>query len=330
MSKLNDDLNQILKDKLNFRMDNGKKAILIVFGVILVIWLLTGIYIVAPDEQGVVLRFGKYNRTTKSGPHFRIPYPFEQVFTPKVSEIRRIELGFRMIHPGPPARYRDVPEEAFMLTGDENIVGLDFIVQYKIKNANHYLFKVNDIPGTIRDVAEAAMRAVIGKHKIDEALTSGKFMIQEETKTIIQEIVDIYEMGVTVITVQLQDVQPPDEVVAAFKEVASAREDRSKLINEAQGYRNDIIPKARGEAEKELQLAEGYKQKRIKDAEGDIARFNQILKEYKKSPAVTRKRLYIEAMQEILPRMKKYVVQSDGKSNLINLLQLQNNQGGQK
>ncbi len=308
------------KIKFNF----GSKMISIVFGIIVIIWLISGFYIVSPDEQGVVLRFGKYVSTTNPGPHFHIPYPFETVYTPKVTEVKRLEVGFRMISPGPPARYIDVPKEAFMLTGDENIVGIDFIVQYKIRSAKDYLFNVKDVEGTLRDIAEASMRAVIGTHHIDEVLTSGKFIIQKETKEMMQEISDLYNMGVLILNVQLQDVQPPDEVIAAFKDVASAREDKSKLINQAEGYRNDIIPKARGLAEKIIKEAEAYREQRIKRATGETSRFLEILKEYNKAPEITRKRLYIETMEDILPKIKKYIIDSDKKSNLLNILQLDN------
>jgi len=297
-----------------------------IFGIVLVLvialYLASGIFVVAPDEQGVIRRFGKFVRIESPGLNYHLPYPIETVVTPAVTQVKRVEIGFRTIAVGPPTRYRQIPAEALMLTGDENIVSAEAIVQYKIKDPVSYLFNIIMPEETVKNAAEAALRQVIGERKIDEALTIGKYEIQEETKNTLQTLLDSYGSGILVVAVQLQDVNPPVEVQAAFKDVASAKEDKSKYINQAQGYKNDIIPKARGEAVKMTKEAEGYKIERIKKAEGDIAKFNSILTEYKKGESITQARLYLEAMEEILPNMNKIIVGLDENQPLINLLPL--------
>jgi len=299
--------------KIKFSKKIGKLLILL----IVILYLASGIYIVQPNEQGVIRRFGKFTRIDSPGLHYHLPFPFETAVTPSVTEVKRIEIGFRTARGG----YLEVPEEALMLTGDENIVSAESIVQYRIKNAADYLFNIIDPELTVRNAAEAALRQVIGSRKIDDALTEGKYEIQEETKLLIQEILDEYQSGILVIAVQLQDVNPPEEVSAAFKDVASAKEDKSKFINEAEGYRNDVIPKARGEAAKIVKEAEGYKIERVRKAEGDVAKFNQILAEYQNGKEVTRNRLYIETMESVLPHMKKYILE-EKENNILKILPL--------
>jgi len=311
------DFSKLNLDKL------GKKAYKIIILIVAGIWMLTGIYTVGPDELGVIRRFGEKVRISSPGISYHIPFPFEKVDTPKVTEVRRVEIGFRTIDFGPPARYRQVPLESLMLTGDENIIDCDLIVQYKIKDPAQYLFNVKEIEATVRSASEAALREVIGKHNIDEALTTGKFEIQEDTKLLLQKVLDRYEAGLLVANVQLQDVHPPEEVVDAFKDVASAKEDKNKLINQAEGYRNDIIPKARGEAEQALRTAEGYKEERIKRSQGDAQKFLEVFKEYQSARDVTEKRMYIETMEKILPGVEKYIIQIDEQGNLFNVLPLQ-------
>ena len=298
-----------------------------IVGIALVIWLLTGIYVVGPDEVGVVRTFGKFTRIAQSGLNYHLPYPIEVVDTPKVMEVKRIEIGFRSVGKN---QFRTVENESLMLTGDENIVDAELIVQYKIKNAADYLFNFVRPVVTVREASEATLRTVIGRHNIDQALTMGKLQIQEESKELLQSILDKYKTGIQVVAVQLQDVSPPKQVIAAFKDVASAKEDKNRMINQAEGYRNDIIPKARGEAEALIRAAEGYREARIKRAEGDVARFKAILKEYRKAKDITRKRMYLETMEEILPGIQKYIVPKGKDSNLLNLLNLTNEKGGQQ
>ena len=293
-------------------------------GIAVVIWLLLGLYSVGPDEVGVVQRFGEYNRVVGSGLNYHFPYPIETAQTPKVTEVKRIEIGFRTVGKN---QYRTIEQESLMLTGDENIVDAELIVQYKIKDPIDYLFNFIGPELTLREASEASLRTVIGRHNIDEALTSGKLMIQEETKELLQITLDKYETGVIVVAVQLQDVSPPKQVIDAFKDVASAKEDKNRMINEAEGYRNDVIPKARGEAQAMIRKAEGFRESRIKRAEGDVAKFKAIVKEYNKAKDVTKERLYLEAMEEILPGIDKYIVPNGEDGNLLNLLNLNGMKG---
>ena len=300
----------------------SKTILSIILVLVIALYLASGIFVVAPEEQGVVRRFGKFIRIESPGLNYHLPYPIETVVTPAVTRVKRVEIGFRTISPGPPARYQKFPAEALMLTGDENIVSAEAIIQYKIKDPVSYLFNIILPEETVKSAAEAALRQVIGERKIDEALTIGKYEIQEETKKLLQDLLDSYESGIFVVAVQLQDVNPPKEVQDAFKDVASAKEDKSKYINEAQGYKNDLIPKARGEAVKMTKEAEGYKIERIRKAEGDVAKFNSILTEYKKGEYITQARIYLETMEEILPNMNKVIVDLKENQSLINLLPL--------
>ena len=270
------------------------------------LWLLSGIFIVAPDERGIVLRFGRVVREAGSGPGYHLPWPIEEVLKPSVTRIRKEEFGFRTVSIGPPARYSDEDSEALMVTGDENIVKLQVIVQYRIKQdangAADFLFHVRDPEKTVRDAAEAAMREVIGRNEIDKALTEGKERIQNDAQALLQGILDRYGAGIEVATVKLQDVDPPDQVADAFKDVISAQQDKERLINESRGYANDVVPKARGQAAQLLNEAEGYAQAKVNEAEGAAARFISLHDEYAKATDVTRTRLYLEAMEEVLGR----------------------------
>jgi len=294
--------------------------------ILLLLWLLSGIYIVGPDEQGVVRRFGKVVRITEPGPHYRLPRPIEKVDKPKIQQVRRIEIGFETVSPGPPARYQFHTEESLMLTGDEQIIDAQVIVQYKIKDAADYLFNVRNLEGsqgTIKDAAEVALRQVVGQRPIDDVLIEEKLQVEIDIRTLLQEIVDGYESGVRITEVKLQTVQPPKEVAAASSDVVSAKEDKEKLIQEAQGYQEDIIPKARGEARSIVLEAEGYKEEKIKRAHGDVAKFLAVLKEYEKAKDVTRKRLYLETMEQVLPAIKKFIIDSETGDGLLKLLPLE-------
>jgi membrane protease subunit HflK len=236
--------------------------------------------------------------------------------------VQRFEFGFRTVLPGPPPQYKTAPEEALMLTGDENIVDLRFIVQVKIKNPTDYLFKVADPAKTIRDAAEATLCAIMGKSNIDEAMTHGRFDIQNDARKTLQEILDSYESGLQVSTVQLLAVQPPEPVGDAFKEVISAREEKNKAVSEAESYRSDILPAGRGQAVRIQREAEAYKEEKIKRAQGETARFLALLNEYHKAKDITRKRLYLETMEEIVSKSRKLVIDSD-KQGILPLLPLQ-------
>ncbi|HJM34702.1 MAG: FtsH protease activity modulator HflK [Candidatus Marinimicrobia bacterium] len=302
-------------------------GILPLLGLAVAFWLLTGIYMVGPDEVGVIRTFGAYTHQTQPGLNWHYPYPIQTVKTPKVTEVKRIEIGFRTTRNG---QYRTVEKESLMLTGDENIVDAELIVQYRIKEPENYLFKIVEPELTVREASEASLRTIVGMNNIDETLTTGKFRIQEEAKKQIQAILDKYESGIQVVAAQLQDVSPPKQVIAAFKDVASAKEDKNRLINQAEGYRNDVIPKARGEAEAMIRGAEGFKESRIKRAEGDVAKFNTVLKEYRKAKDITRERLYLETMEKVLPGVEKVIVPDKDSGNMLNLLNLTTSKGGEK
>jgi modulator of FtsH protease HflK len=304
------------KDQLTHLVPGrGFKSIIYIVLAVLALW--QSVFIVAPDEQGLVKRFGEIVREVDPGPHFKIPF-VESVDTPKVEKLHRAQVGFRTDR----GRTQFVPREALMLTGDMNIVSLEFIVQYKIKDAKNYLYKVADVESTIHNAAEAAMREIIGKHKIDEALTVGKAEIQQESQILLQGILDQYLAGVQVAQIQLQDVNPPDAVAAAFKDVASAKEDREKLINQSHGYRNDLIPRAKGEAAQGINQAKGHAQARIARAEGEANYFLQTLKEYKLAKDVISKRVYIETMEEVMAHTEKIILDSNAGGNVLPFLPL--------
>lgn len=289
---------------------------LYIVAAIAVIWLLTGIYIVRPGQMGVVRRFGKMIVTTGPGPHYHLPAPFEQVNVVKVEEIRSMELGFRTVHPGPPARIKSYPVESLMITGDENLVNIRVVIQYRISDPPNYLFKVWDPEGgadrrTLMDAAETALRGVAGSMIIDEVLTVGRAKVQDDTRVHLQQLMDLYETGLLITAVKLQAVDPPEQVQAAFKDVVSAKEDRERIINEAQAYKEDLLPKARGEAEQMIRGAEAYKEARVREAQGKAARFLSMLKEYRVAKEVTRRRLYLETMQEVLGKVNKIVISKE-------------------
>ncbi|MDH5751393.1 MAG: FtsH protease activity modulator HflK [Deltaproteobacteria bacterium] len=289
----------------------------LVGALLLLVWGISGIFIVSPREQAAVLRFGKLVRVVGPGPNYHLPYPIEEVMKERVTEVKRLEMGFRTINAGPPAQYRDVPRESLMLTGDESIVGVEFIVQYIISDLEKYLFNVLDVHDTVRMVAESAMREVVGQNEIDTVLTEGKAGIEVATKELIDGILKSYEIGVSVQNVKLQDVQPPDSVAEAFKSVASAREERARLINEAEGYRNDLLPRAQGEAEQMINQARSYKLERVNTSRGETKRFLKLLQEYRKAPGVTRERIRIETMEHVLPGATKMIVDPRVGKNLF-------------
>ncbi|MFQ5894663.1 MAG: FtsH protease activity modulator HflK [Nitrospinota bacterium] len=305
-----------------FRLPNVRLPAGIIVLLVVLLWLAMGIYIVGPDERGVVLRFGKHVRTTMPGLNYHWPFPIARAYTPKVTEVKRAEVGFRTIDIGPPARYRDMQEESLMLTGDENIVDMDLIVQYRIQDPVKYLFRIRNPDRTVRVATEAAVRQIVGSKPINDALTGGKFVIQQETKRLLQSILDRYESGLQVVAVQLQDVHPPKPVSQAFKDVASALEDKERTIREADAYRNQILPETRGRVAQILNQAGAYREEKRRRAQGDAARFNVMLAEYQKAEDITRKRLYLETMEEILPGMEKIILQSGPSGGVIPLLPL--------
>ncbi|NLY06557.1 FtsH protease activity modulator HflK [Candidatus Sordicultor fermentans] len=282
----------------------------LVIVIVIAIYFLTGIYVVGPDEVGMVRTLGKFSRQVPPGLHYHLPYPFQTVVKPKVTELRRIEIGFRTLYPGAPPHHQLFPEESLMLTGDENIVDCQYIVQYRISDPYAYLFLIRDAENAVRNAAEAAMREVVGKKGIDEVLTVGRSDVQQEARSLTQEILDSYQSGIDVVAVQLQDVQPPQEVAAAFRDVASAREDRARFINQAQAYRNQVVPQARGEAAKILEEAQAFQATVIKEAEGEAARFLRVLSEYQLNPDISRERIFLETMETVWPQVNKFIFDS--------------------
>jgi len=288
---------------------SGRKPI--IFGLILLValWAFSGLYRVLPDEQGVVLRFGKFVSTTQPGLNYHIPYPIETVLTPKVTKVNRIDVGFRSASDsGRSSGIGDVPEESLMLTGDENIVNIDFSVFWVIKDAGKFLFKIQSPIETVKAAAETAMREVIAKSQLQPILTEGRSSIEIETQEIIQGILDEYESGIQVTQVQTQKADPPDQVIDAFRDVQAARADMERSKNEAEGYANDVIPRARGDAAKILQEAEAYKQQVVAAAEGEASRFIAIYNEYAKAKKVTQERMYLETMEKVLADINKVII----------------------
>ena len=292
-----------------------KRLSVIITSVFVVLAILSSIYTIDPGEVGVVQRFGKLSSYSDPGLHFKIPF-VDSLTKVNVEKVRRVEIGFRSER----ARM-NVLQESLMITKDENIVDAQAIIQWKIKDPGHFLFRVANSELTIKNTAEVALRSVIGVTKIDDALTTGREEIQVRTKEFLQELLDSYTSGVQITDVKLQIVDPPEEVKDAFNEVVRAKEDKERLINEAKAFFEDVIPKARGEAEKMIREAEAYREQRISTAQGDTSRFNQIYSEYKKDKDVTWTRIYLEKLESILQRPKK-VIGTDSSSGAINLLPL--------
>ncbi len=281
-----------------------------------VLWGLSGFYIVDEGTRGVVTRFGKYIETTQSGLNWHIPAPVEQVEIIDVKKQRFIEVGYRS---GGRQGMGSVPREALMLTKDENIIDVRLAVQYQVKDAKDFAFNVFNPAATLKQVTESVERGVIGQNTMDFVLTEGRSEIVSEIKKEIQNIMDSYKAGILVTSVNLQDAQPPEQVQGAFEDAIKAREDKQRLINEAEAYSNDVVPKARGAASRLVQEAEGYKAKVIARATGEVSRFDQLLGEYKKAPQVTRQRMYIETMENMLGNTPTIMVDVKGSNNLLYL-----------
>ena len=285
--------------------------------VALAIWLVTGFYIVNQGERGVVLRFGKKAEITEAGLRWHMPFPIEMVEKVNVEKVSTIEIGYRS-NPRSGGKSK-VPKEALMLTEDENIIDIEFAVQYKIKDAADFLFNVRDPESTIGQATESAVREVVGKSTLDFALTEGRDQVSRNARELLQQILDRYKTGVHIVTVETQKAQPPDEVKPAFDDAVKAREDEQRLINEAEAYANDVIPRARGGAARLIQEAEGYKASVIARADGDTRRFSQIANEYVKAPSVTRERLYLETMEQVLSSTTTIFIDQKVGNNLIYL-----------
>ncbi|MDH3343113.1 MAG: FtsH protease activity modulator HflK, partial [Gammaproteobacteria bacterium] len=297
----------------------GKVGLGVIVGGALFLWGLTGIYIVDEGKRGVELVFGKYSETTQPGPHWHMPSPIATVEIVDVSQIRNVEIGYRSGAGGGDTSKRSVLNEAMMLTQDENIVDVNFAVQYRIKEARDYLFNMRSPDETLREATESAVREIVGKSKMDFVLTEGRSDMVQNAEILIQDILDRYGSGLQVTSVNMQDAQPPEQVQAAFSDAVKAREDEQRLKNEAEAYANDIIPKARGAGARMNEEATAYKSKVVAEAEGQTSRFLQVLAEYQKAPEVTRERLYLDAMETVLNNTSKVMLDVEGSGNLLYL-----------
>ena len=277
-------------------------------GLVVLLWFISGFYRVDPDQQGVVLRFGAYDRTATPGLNYHLPWPIEEALTPTVTRVNRVEIGYRTSLAAQSARQTDVPEESLMLTGDENIVDINFTVFWLVKDAQAYLFNIRNPELTVKSAAESAMREVIGHTEIASAFAEGRGKIEIDTQKLLQEILDYYSAGIDVTQVQLLKVDPPNPVIDAFRDVQSAKIDLQRLINEAESYRNDVVPRAHGDAARVGQEAQAYRAQIVLKAQGDAARFQSVYDSYKVSQDVTARRLYIETLESILANTNKILI----------------------
>ena len=291
----------------------GSGSIVVLIFLLLGVWLASGFYIVDEGQRGVVLRFGKHVDTTQAGLRWHIPYPIEKVEAVNVSQVRTVEIGYRNN-----VRSK-VLKESLMLTDDENIIDIQFAVQYILNDPEKFLFNNREPDSAVLQVAESAIREAIGKSKMDFVLYEGREEVTARTTELMQTILDRYEIGITVSRVTMQNAQPPEQVQAAFDDAVKAGQDRERQRNEGQAYANDVIPRARGAAARLMEEASGYQQRVISSAEGDASRFEQILVEYSKAPGVTRDRLYIDMMQQVLSNTSKILIDQEGGNNLLYL-----------
>jgi membrane protease subunit HflK len=329
------DLEELLRrsqDKLKNVLPGGNLGsrgfALITLGAI-VLWCLSGFFRVEPDELGVVLRFGKYVREVQPGLNYHLPYPVETVLTPKALRVNKIDVGMRIVEDlRRGTTVRDVPEESLMLTGDENIVDVDFSVLWKVKpnGVGDYLFNIQNAEGTVKAVAESAMREVIGRSPIQPILTGARQNIEAAVQELMQKTLDHYGAGVQIQQVQLQKVDPPAQVIDAFRDVQAARADLERAQNEAQTYANRVVPEARGKAARIMQDAEAYREQTVAEATGQTARFIKIFDEYKKAPEVTRRRMYLETMERLFGGTDKIIIdaapQAGGGGGVVPILPL--------
>ncbi len=286
--------------------------------VLLLLYLLSGIYFVAPEQQAVVLRFGRVaGPPLAPGLHYHLPFPIERIVKLKVLETKRLTVGIEMPDQFLGRDARGTPTQ--YLTGDQNIINLQMAVQFNIKDAAAYLFRAQDVAQLVARAVEAAFTQTVAGYNVDSLLTTGKVEVQNATWQESQQILDLYHSGVALHAINIETVAPPAEVADAFREVASARADRERIINEAHGYANDALAKARGEASKLLSEATSYRQQRINEAQGEAARFEKLIAEYSKAKDITERRLYLETMEEVLPRIKKVIIDSHGPKSLIEL-----------
>ena len=316
------DLEELLRrsqDKLKGLLPGGNlggRGVMLIALAAVVVWGFSGFFRVEPDELGVVLRFGQYIRDAKPGLNYHLPYPVETVLTPKVTVVQPIHIGMRLIEDTRRGgtQMRDVPEESLMLTGDENIVDVDFTVfwQVKVGGAGEFLFKIQNPQGTVKAVAESAMREVVGRSEIQAILTGARQATETGVHELMQKTLDSYEFGIQITQVQMQKVDPPAQVIDSFRDVQAARADLERAQNEGQTYANRVVPEARGRAAQVTQSAEAYREQTVADARGKAARFIKVLDEYKKAPDVTRQRIYLETMERVFGGIDKIILDQGG------------------
>lgn len=316
------DLEEFLRrsqDKLRTVLPGGNlggRGIVLILLAAVAIWGFSGFFRVDPDELGVVLRFGKYTRDAKPGLNYHLPYPIESVLTPKVTRVNRIDIGMRLVDDvrRGGSTIRDVPEESLMLTGDENIVDVDFSVFWLVQpdGASAYLFNIQQPEGTVKAVAESAMREIVGRSNIQPILTGARQGIETAVQELMQTTLDHYGSGIQITQVQLQKVDPPAQVIDSFRDVQAARADLERAQNEAQTYANRVVPEARGKAAQITQAAEAYREQTVAESKGATARFLKVYEEYKKAPEVTRQRMYLETMERLFSGTDKVILDSGG------------------
>jgi membrane protease subunit HflK len=295
----------------------GPSGVFLVLLALLLLWGFSGVYRVQTNQQGVVLRFGQWVDTTQSGLHWHWPTPIESVILPGVTDVHQIDIGFRML--GGDRRTgqtRSVPEESLMVTGDQNIIDVQFTVQWRIADAGLFLFRIREPEGTVKIAAESAMREIIGRTDIQPALAEARGQVETDARNLLQQTLDEYEAGIEITGLVLQQVQPPGPVIDAFNDVQRAIQDRDRLKKQAEAYELDIIPRAHGEATRMTQAAEAYRERLIKEAEGEAQRFTQVYDAYKSSPDITRRRMYLETLQEILSSTDKVIMEGGAQSPL--------------
>lgn len=321
-----------MPSELGFIKKHVKSIVFGFFGLVL-FW--SSWFTVGPEEVGVVIRFGEFQRQVDPGLNFKIPMGFESVRKVPVERQLKQEFGYRTISDGGQSRYEKSAyiNESLMLTGDLNLADVEWVVQYRIIDPYNFLFRVRNPEKTLRDISEAAMRQVVGDRTVDEVLTVGRQEVATEVELLLQKICDEYENGIKIDQVVLQDVNPPEEVKASFNAVNEAQQEREKLINEALAEYNRVVPRARGEAQQTIQTAEGYATERVNRALGDATRFNQLNEEYVKAPDVTKRRIYLETMNDILPKIGNKIIMDERGQNILPLLQMggaMNNSKGAK
>ena len=282
----------------------GRAILWIIPGLIILGWLFTGIYIVQPNQEAVITRFGIYSRSVEPGLHYHLPAPIEASQLVSVTNQNKTVIGG--------SQGAEEPDESLMLTGDENIVDLSFTVQWHVSDAAQYLFDIRDPDAAVKAVAESAMREVVGRSRLTSIITNGRGEVQNQTATLMQRILDTYKAGITIDAVQIQNANPPQEVVPAYQDIARAGQDAQSYINDANKYRNRVVNEAKGDAAKITQAAEGYREQVVKEAQGEAARFDELYAQYRRAPAVTRERIYIQSMQQILSHTHKVIVDAKG------------------